>query len=324
MKRHAFPFGSAVAADALLGTGPDNDKYRELVPKLFNRVVMENDLKWEQWEQNPERAKQGVAWLRERGIEVRGHTLVWPAWRWLPRDLPALKDDKAALSKRIRDHITGVVGAMRGQLVEWDVINEPYANHDLMDILGRDAMIDWFRLTKATDSKPRLFLNDYPPLDGAAINNAHLDHFYNTIAYLKQNGAPIEGIGFQGHFGAGVIPPTRVLSALDRFAAFGLPIAITEFDINTTDEALQADYTRDFYIACFSHPPWTASSCGASGKAVTGCPTPPCSAATGPSSPTARLTRISCSSSGGPMPTANPTTGALIARAAFWATMTFP
>jgi len=185
---------------------------------------------------------------------VRGHNLVWPAWRWLPSDLPALKNDKAALEKRIRDHINDEVSAMRGQLVEWDVINEPFANHDLMDILGKDAMIRWFKLARQEDFGPRLFLNDYPPLDGAAVNNAHLNHFEETLRFLKASGAPLEGIGFQGHFGGGVIPPARVLSGLDRFAKLGLPIAITEFDVNTTDEPLQADYLRDFYTACFSHP----------------------------------------------------------------------
>lgn len=29
---------------------------------------------------------------------------------------------------------------------------------------------------------------------------------------------------------------------------------ITEFDVNTQDDQLQADYTRDFLIACYSHP----------------------------------------------------------------------
>jgi hypothetical protein len=29
---------------------------------------------------------------------------------------------------------------------------------------------------------------------------------------------------------------------------------ITEFDINTTNRAIQADYTRDFMTVCFSHP----------------------------------------------------------------------
>lgn len=254
MTRHTFPFGSAVAAEMLLGEGPDADKYREMVPRLFNRVVMENDLKWPNWEENRERALKGVSWLRSNGVQVRGHNLVWPSWRYSPRDLPTLKDDKAALAKRVRDHIVDEVTATRGTLVEWDVVNEPFDNHDILDVLGRDALIEWFRLARATDAAPRLFLNDYPPLDGADTGNAHLEHFYATIKYLKDNGAPIQGIGFQGHFGGGVIPPTRLLSGLDRFSAFGLPIAITEFDINTTDENLQAAYMRDFMTAVFSHP----------------------------------------------------------------------
>jgi endo-1,4-beta-xylanase len=254
MKRHAFGFGSAVAADMLLQTGPDGDRYRDFVAKHLNRIVMENDLKWQGWEENPERAKKGVAWLRARGIEVRGHNLVWPSSRWLPRDVMGLSGDKAALAKRVSDHITGEVTAMRGQLVDWDVVNEPFANHDIQDVLGEPILIEWFKLTRAADPKPVLYLNDYPPLDGGDPNNPHLNHFEKTIRYLKDGGAPIGGIGFQGHFGGTMIPPTRVLSGLDRFGKIGLPIAITEFDMNTRDEELQAAYTRDFMTACFSHP----------------------------------------------------------------------
>jgi endo-1,4-beta-xylanase len=46
----------------------------------------------------------------------------------------------------------------------------------------------------------------------------------------------------------------RVITVLDRFAALKKPIRITEFDINIRDEAAQADYTRDFYTALYSHP----------------------------------------------------------------------
>jgi len=45
-----------------------------------------------------------------------------------------------------------------------------------------------------------------------------------------------------------------VIYDLDLLSKAGLPIQITEFDVNTQDEELQADYTRDFLIACFSHP----------------------------------------------------------------------
>jgi GH35 family endo-1,4-beta-xylanase len=254
MKRHAFPFGSAVAAEALLSDTPDTRRYQETVTKLFNRVVMENDLKWGPYEENPERARRGVAWLRERGIAVRGHNLIWPSWRNSPRDLQGLAGDKAALTKRIEDHIRAEATAFRGQVVDWDVINEPFDNHDVMDILGRDAMIRWFKIAHEADPNARLFLNDYPPMDGGDPNNRHLQSFYDNLRYLKDGGAPIGGLGFQGHFGGNVISPARLLSALDRFAPLGLPIAITEFDINTTDESMQASYMRDFLTAVFSHP----------------------------------------------------------------------
>ena len=46
----------------------------------------------------------------------------------------------------------------------------------------------------------------------------------------------------------------ELLKRLDRFAAFGKELEITEFDINTPDEVTQADYTRDFMTAAFSCP----------------------------------------------------------------------
>lgn len=58
----------------------------------------------------------------------------------------------------------------------------------------------------------------------------------------------------QGHVGRQPRNPVQVLSDLDLFLPAGLPVQITEFDINSPDEELQADYTRDFLIACYSHP----------------------------------------------------------------------
>jgi len=45
-----------------------------------------------------------------------------------------------------------------------------------------------------------------------------------------------------------------MLSVLDRFAKFDLPIRITEFDIKADDPDLLYDFTRDFYTVLFSHP----------------------------------------------------------------------
>jgi hypothetical protein len=71
---------------------------------------------------------------------------------------------------------------------------------------------------------------------------------------LKEQGAPLGGLGLQAHIGGSPSPPANVLAVLDRYAALGLPVRFTEFDINTEDEEIQADYTRDFLTLAYSHP----------------------------------------------------------------------
>jgi hypothetical protein len=75
MTRHAFRFGSAVAADWLIGDSPDHEKYRATFKRLFNFGPMENHLKMGYWE-NPklrEEALQGLRWMNENNIGVHGH-----------------------------------------------------------------------------------------------------------------------------------------------------------------------------------------------------------------------------------------------------------
>jgi len=254
MQRHAFGFGSAVAAEMILSQTPDGEKYRETILKYFNKVVMENDLKWSGWEGNRQRAIDGVKWLRDHGIAVRGHNLVWPAWCNLPGDLETLKNDPAALRKRVDDHIADEVTAMKGQCVEWDVINELYTNHDLPDTLGRDSIIEWFRLAHQADPAAKLYINDYDTVESGRQNNAHTDAYEETIRYLLDHGAALSGIGIQSHFGWNLPAPAAVLKGLDRFATLGPELEITEHDIDVTDEQLQADYTRDYMTLAFSHP----------------------------------------------------------------------
>ena len=54
------------------------------------------------------------------------------------------------------------------------------------------------------------------------------------------------------------MPIDELVKRPDRFAVFGRELEITEFDIDTADEATQADYTRDFMTAVFSYPSMNA------------------------------------------------------------------
>ena len=255
MKRHAFGFGSAVAADGINDTSANGAKYRENITALFNKAVLENDLKWPSWEANRQKALGAITWLGDNGVtDIRGHNLIWPSWRWLPQDVQALSSSPDALRARIDKHFEDELSATRGLLSDWDVLNEPYTNQDIQKILGDAEMAQWFKLAKSLDPKPRLFINDYNIVEAGGNGVPHQNAYFKTIQNLLSQNAPVEAIGIQGHFGTQLTPPTRVLEILDRFATFGKPIQITEFDIDIDDEQLQAAYTRDFMTAFFSHP----------------------------------------------------------------------
>jgi GH35 family endo-1,4-beta-xylanase len=252
--RSAFPFGSAVSAKALISDTPADRKYQEMVKTHFNRIVFENDLKWNWWKNDRESPVKALKWLRDAGIEARGHVLVWPSWRHSPPHLKELANDPAALKKAVEDHIADAAGTLRGQLHDWDVLNEPYKNHDIIDLLGPSIQTEWFQAAHRADPNAKLYLNDYGILSAGGKDSAHQKHYEDTIAFLIKEKAPIHGIGMQGHFGSDLTPPTRMLEILDRYAKFGLPIQITEFDVQVSNETLQADFTRDFLTTMFSHP----------------------------------------------------------------------
>jgi len=133
------------------------------------------------------------------------------------------------------------------------VVNEPYSNHDLMDICGRRVMVEWFERARRNVPGVALALNDYGIL-ASLTQSPHQVHFEETIAFLLAEGAPIDVIGMQGHFGGTVPSPAAMLTTLNRFARFGLPIRVTEFTVGGNDQQLQTDFLRDCLTVIFSHP----------------------------------------------------------------------
>lgn len=255
LTKHAFNFGTAVPAEYVLSSS--RKPFVEILLENFNMATLENDLKWEaieDWGFPLERGIAGAGWLREAGLSVRGHVLVWPGWENTPARLQRLKDDKAALSKAVTDHITRMMTALKGRCEQWDVVNEPFTNHELLDILGHEAMVDWFELARSIDPKPKLYINDFAILSGGGGTTAHRDHYEKMIQLLVDKHAPFDGIGMQGHFGSSLTAPEDLMAILDRYGKFGKDIAVTEFDVVIDDEELAGSYVRDFYTVLFSHP----------------------------------------------------------------------
>ncbi len=263
MTRHAFPFGSALVASRLTGSGEQHDVYRAHAERLFNAATLENDLKWPPWEGdwgagfNRPQTLAALEWMKARGFDVRGHVLVWPGWDNLPESIRRHRNTPQAavmIPALVSQHIDEIVRATAPYVDEWDVVNEPYSNHDLMDLSGWTPMIDWFVRAEANLPTAPRYLNDYGILSDHGVDLAHQAYDREILGWLVAEGAPISGFGMQGHMGASPTSIPRVLEVLDDFGALGLPIRITEFDLNSDDERLQADYTRDFLTAVFSHP----------------------------------------------------------------------
>jgi GH35 family endo-1,4-beta-xylanase len=169
----------------------------------------------------------------------------------MPADVYGLRDDLPALDRRVKGHLTDVVWALRGRLVEWDVVNEPTWYDALITRLGRAQIVEWYRLVRALDPRASLYINEYGVIPGSDYT---AERYEETIAYLVANAAPLHGIGLQAHFTWSLTAPSRVYATLDRFAAFRLPLSITELDIDITDDQAQAEYLDDFLTVAFSHP----------------------------------------------------------------------
>jgi endo-1,4-beta-xylanase len=251
MQRHAFRFGTAVLATGLLDNTSDAIKYRKTILELFNHVVLDSDLKWPDWETyGRTRALAALEYFKTNKITVRGHNLIWGCADCLPENVNPLLGNPAALRARIDQHFVDILGATRGQLSEWDVVNEPSASKLISGVLGEDEIAEQFRRAKQLEPTAKLFLND-----ANNLGEGNLDVEYKRIiARLLALKAPLEGIGLQGHFGYQLTPPAELFSRLEDFGKFGLPLAITEFDVNVFNEQLQADYLRDFLTVAFSSP----------------------------------------------------------------------
>ena len=231
MTRHKFGFGTAIPASVFLG----NTTFRNKVYELFNEVVFENDLKWPQF--NPASTlnlRKSLDSLDRHKIAVRGHNVIWPSWNHLPSTLKSLETNPVALRVAIDKHIDEVTQFAKGRLNDWDVINEPYSEKDIMAILGNEVMADWFKRVRNNDRTVKLYLNDYAILSGGGQNSVKQDSYFNLVKYIDEKGGKVDGIGFQGHFGSDLTSPAKVYSIIDRFAALGKEIKITEHDINVT------------------------------------------------------------------------------------------
>ncbi|GAA6770400.1 endo-1,4-beta-xylanase [Flavobacterium sp. CGRL2] len=257
MKTSEFIWGTAVNEEILAEDLPDSNEYEKNLLELFNTAVIENGFKGGSWKQNEKKQQQTIKafeWLEKNGFRQRGHNLVWPAWKFNPASVKTLAEkDPKAFEKYIEDEIREKTSILKGRVIGWDVINELVHEKEFFAYLPKDIEVKWFQIAKSIDPQAQMFINEYGMLNSIA-SPKNIKEYLQLISELRTKGAPVDAIGIQGHVGRQPRNPEQVISDLELFKSSGLPVQITEFDINMKDEELQADYTRDFLIACYSSP----------------------------------------------------------------------
>jgi GH35 family endo-1,4-beta-xylanase len=261
LQRHEFGFGSAVTAALLTADSPDGRRYRDIVDRLFSRVVFENDLKDFGWEPGAwgkdEKLKQldrAFDWLGQRRIAIRGHYLMQGA---VPPNLAKVSDPA-----EIRRHFLQTAGERlafaRDRVCDWDVINHPVAWGGA-DLLTRRPGLERLDREVYELAQRATRLPFYVNEDQLFRPGRQSDDTFEYVRKLKEEGFRVDGVGNQAHIDDSFLPtPEHVLAVTDRFATLVPHQVISEFDITTIDdEELAADYTRDLMIACFSHPAYT-------------------------------------------------------------------
>ena len=254
LTRHKFGFGAAIRTPLLVSPDtPSNVRkaYSDILTRSCSKITPTNAMKWRLYPAFKNHMPALIDWCGKYNMTLRGHLLIWPGFERLPDGYDLYKTDPAAFRKDLTDHIEEFANLYPDAFSEWDVMNEPYTEHDYMDLLGKDVVLEWFETARKANPSYLNYINDYGILSGN--NQEHRDNYFDWISYLVENNAPLDGIGFQGHFTT-AMPPELILERIDRYAAFGKKMQITEFDFAHSDPALQARFFEDFVTLIYSHP----------------------------------------------------------------------
>jgi len=267
--RHEFWFGAALSSSAFSGSwnAEDQRRYEQAFLANFNAAVTENAVKWHAMERRRGDVDYRVVdaileWTEKHDIPLRGHCLFWGIPGRVQNWVKQLEDDE--LRKVLENRATTVAGRYRGRFAEYDLNNEMIHTNYYANRLGPGITKQMAEWVKQADPDARLFFNDYDVLTGN-----RLDDYIKHIRGLLEQGAPMDGIGVQGHLHGTSFDPEALQHALNELAKIGLPIHITEFNmpgqrspfmrkrgmtLTPEQEQTKAEGLRDYYRICFAHP----------------------------------------------------------------------
>lgn len=158
-----------------------------------------------------------------------------------------VKATKEEFYDSLKVHINTVVNRYKDVIYCWDVVNEAMSDSDNIDasyddsfrksqayqLCGDEFIKNAFIWAHEADPNAGLFYNDY-----SAWTPAKRTYIYNMVKKLQAEGAPITGIGMQGHYNIYDNPTLEDFEkAIQMYLELVDDLQITEFDIRINEEA---------------------------------------------------------------------------------------
>lgn len=238
--------------------------------KYWNQVTPENGGKWG----SVEWTRDVMNWTdmdaaynlaKNNGYPFKAHTLIWGAQQ--PSWMATL--DSAAQRQEIEEWFSALADRY-DSMAYIDVVNEPLHNApngmypggsstpniNYAQALGGAGATGWdwvitsFRLARQYFPKSKLILNEY-----SVINSTTTTQQYKHLIELLQAEDLIDGIGEQAHaFTTYGVAASTLKANLDLLAETGLPIYLTELDIDGTTDLIQLREYQRIFPMFWEHP----------------------------------------------------------------------
>jgi endo-1,4-beta-xylanase len=237
----------------------DGNNIHPIFSKYWNQVTAENAGKWG----NVEYIQGSYDWTQldkiynysiSNHFPYKHHTLVWG------NQQPSFINN-LGLEQQYIEIVNWIkfTGERYPEATFCEVVNEPLHNApSYKNALGGDGATGWDWVIKAFElarqywsPKTKLLINEYSVINDGSMNARYLE----IIKLLKDRNL-VDGIGVEGHAFEvdGGASPGALRTNLNLLSATGLPIYISEFEINQQDDSTQLQRYQSIFPLLYEHP----------------------------------------------------------------------
>jgi endo-1,4-beta-xylanase len=251
-----FPLSDASPGNKFVGNISTRGAIRSDFAGFWSQFSPENEGKWGSVQPNSQTSfnwatlDREYAYAQQNNIVFKQHNFIWgsqqPRWVTSANAEAAVKNWMTAFCQRYPN--TKLI----------DVVNEPppHTAPAYLDGIGGAGASGWdwianaFKWAREACPNAILILNDFNNIELMGDNN----HTIDIVNRIKAAGAPIDAVGAQAH-SVWNRPTATVKGFIDRITQMtGLPVYITEYDINTADDAQQMQIMQEQFTMFWNEP----------------------------------------------------------------------